>query len=565
MTVHTMKEKMNMIVKRVSLTFAFLLGFLTTIVAQPGTVKKTADAAFTLTTFKADGSILATSNGVCISTDGIAVSPWKPFVGAAKAVIVDAKGQRHDVVCLLGADEIYNVAKFQVSGKTSAAPLATTVSANESLWITPMTKSGNAVKADASSIEKFMDRYNYTILTSAATDKLNGAPVVNAQGQVIGLFSISGTSQSATDANYPKDFLLKGLSQNDASLRQSGLRIGLPHTLEEAVVALMLSSEKPENVHEAVIKDFIEKFPQANDGYFALANMQIAKGEIFDADKTLQTAIGKAKAKDEAHYNYARLVYQNVLIPSLEEKVKAVGWSLDKALGEIQQAQSIQQVDAYRHLQAQIIFAKGDYEKAYTEFEALTRTKFNNPELYLEMAQSRQHLGATDKEILDLLNKSIELCDTPYVSTSAPYFYTRGQQLEKMGEYRKAIQDYYTYEYFNQGRLGAGFYYMREQCEVKGRMWQQALQDILIASRLAPKEPLYPTEAGSLLLRLNKMDAAASAARQAIQLDASLSDAYLILGIAQCENKQKAEGFRNIQKAKELGNKQAETFLQKYK
>ena len=106
---------------------------------------------------------------------------------------------------------------------------------------------------------------------------------------------------------------------------------------------------------------------------------------------------------------------------------------------------------------------------------------------------------------------------------------------------------------------------MREQCEVKGRMWQQALQDILIASRLDPKEPLYPTEAGSLLLRLNKMDAAASAARQAIQLDASLPDAYLILGIAQCENKQKAEGFRNIQKAKELGNKQAETFLQKYK
>ena len=68
MTVHTMKEKMNMIVKRVSLTFAFLLGFLTTVVAQPGTVKKTADAAFTLTTFKADGSILATSNGVSVQT-----------------------------------------------------------------------------------------------------------------------------------------------------------------------------------------------------------------------------------------------------------------------------------------------------------------------------------------------------------------------------------------------------------------------------------------------------------------------------------------------------------------
>lgn len=560
-----MKERMNMKLRTLILTIALVLGISTNISAQPGAVKKAADAAFTLTTFKADGSILATSNGVCISTDGIAISPWKPFIGADKAVIIDAKGQKHEVECLLGANEIYDIVKFQVNGKTIAAPLTTTVSANDEVWITPMPKSGNAEKADVVNVEKFMDKYNYAILKSTATDKLNGAPVFNTKGQVIGLFNISGDSQSSTDVNYANDFTVNGLSQNDITLRQSGICIGLPNKIEEAVVALMLSSEKPSNIHEAVVNDFIAKFPQSNDGYYALANIQIAKGEVANADKTMQTAVGKVTAKDEAHYNYARLVYRGALAHDLEEKTKSVGWTLDKALDEIQKAQSTKANDAYRHLQAQIIFAKGDYAKAYTEFEALTKTKFNNPELYLEMAQSRQHLGATDQEILDLLNKSIELCDTPYVSTSAPYFYTRGQQLEKMGEFRKAVQDYYTYEYFNQGRLGAAFYYMREQCEVKARMWQQALQDILIASRLDPKEALYPTEAGSLLLRLNKIDAAISAAQQAIQLDASLPDAYLILGIAQCESKQKEEGLKNIQKAKELGNMQADTFLQKYK
>lgn len=560
-----MKERMNMKLRTLILTIALVLGISTNISAQPGAVKKAADAAFILTTFKADGSILATSNGVCISTDGIAISPWKPFIGADKAVIIDAKGQKHEVECLLGANEIYDIVKFQVNGKTIAAPLTTTVSANDEVWITPMPKSGNAEKADVVNVEKFMDKYNYAILKSTATDKLNGAPVFNTKGQVIGLFNISGDLQSSTDVNYANDFTVNGLSQNDITLRQSGICIGLPNKIEEAVVALMLSSEKPSNIHEAVVNDFIAKFPQSNDGYYALANIQIAKGEIANADKTMQTAVGKVTAKDEAHYNYARLIYRGTLAQDSEEKTKSVGWTLDKALDEIQKAQSTKANDAYRHLQAQIIFAKGDYAKAYTEFEALTKTKFNNPELYLEMAQSRQHLGATDQEILDLLNKSIELCDTPYVSTSAPYFYTRGQQLEKMGEYRKAVQDYYTYEYFNQGHLGAAFYYMREQCEVKARMWQQALQDILIASRLDPKEALYPTEAGSLLLRLNKIDAAISAAQQAIQLDASLPDAYLILGIAQCESKQKEEGLKNIQKAKELGNTQADTFLQKYK
>ena len=556
---------MNMKLRTLILAISLVFGVSTSLFAQPAAVKKAADAAFTLTTFKADGSILATSNGVCISTDGIAVSPWKPFIGANKAVIVDSKGQKHDVECLLGANEIYDIAKFQVSGKTAAAPLATTVSASDEVWLTPILKSGNAEKANVTSVEKFMDRYNYAILSSSATDKMNGVPVFDKKGQVIGLYNKVGDSQSSTDANYAKDFVLKGLSQNDVTLRQSDIRIGLPNTLEEAVVALMLSSEKPANIHEAIVNEFITKFPQSNDGYYALANIQIAKGEVANADKTMQTAIGKVTAKDEAHYNFARLIYRNAFIPEFEEKAKAIGWTLDKALDEVQKAQSTKANDAYRHLQAQITYAKGDYAKAYTDFEALTKTKFNNPELYLEMAQSRQHLGGTDQEILDLLNKSIELCDTPYVSTSAPYFYTRGQQLEKMGEYRKAVQDYYTYEYFNQGRLGAAFYYMREQCEVKGRMWQQALQDILVASRLDPKEALYPTEAGSLLLRLNKLDAAMSAAQQAIQLDDAQPDAYLILGIAQCESKQKESGIKNIQKAKELGNTQADTFLQKYK
>ena len=560
-----MKERMNMKLRTLILAISLVFGVSTSLFAQPAAVKKAADAAFTLTTFKADGSILATSNGVCISTDGIAVSPWKPFIGADKAVIVDSKGQKHDVECLLGANEIYDIAKFQVSGKTAAAPLATTVSAGDEVWLTPILKSGNAEKANVTSVEKFMDKYNYAILSSSATDKMNGVPVFDKKGQVIGLYNKSGDSQSSTDANYAKDFVLKGLSQNDVTLRQSDIRIGLPNTLEEAVVALMLSSEKPANIHEAIVNEFITKFPQSNDGYYALANIQIAKGEVANADKTMQTAIGKVTAKDEAHYNFARLIYRNAFIPEFEEKAKAIGWTLDKALDEVQKAQSAKVNDAYRHLQAQITYAKGDYAKAYTDFEALTKTKFNNPELYLEMAQSRQHLGGTDQEILDLLNKSIELCDTPYVSTSAPYFYTRGQQLEKMGEYRKAVQDYYMYEYFNQGRLGAAFYYMREQCEVKGRMWQQALQDILVASRLDPKEALYPTEAGSLLLRLNKLDAAMSAAQQAIQLDDAQPDAYLILGIAQCESKQKESGIKNIQKAKELGNTQADTFLQKYK
>ena len=65
--------------------------------------------------------------------------------------------------------------------------------------------------------------------------------------------------------------------------------------------------------------------------------------------------------------------------------------------------------------------------------------------------------------------------------------------------------DLLRYEYFNQGRLGADFYYQREQIELQGKLYQQALGDILTACRLAPEEVEYHAEAGSLYLRLRRM------------------------------------------------------------
>ena len=62
--------------------------------AQPSAVKNVAKSVFTLTTFKADGSILASSHGVFIDNNGTAMSDWASFDGAATAVVVDANGWR---------------------------------------------------------------------------------------------------------------------------------------------------------------------------------------------------------------------------------------------------------------------------------------------------------------------------------------------------------------------------------------------------------------------------------------------------------------------------------------
>lgn len=545
------------------LTLCF--SFATMAIAQPSAVKKAANATFTLTTFDTKGSILSTTNGVFVSTDGVCVSTWKPFAGAAKAVVIDNNGQKYDVETMLGANEIYDVAKFKVNVKTAAAPFASSATANSTAWVVIPTKAGEPIKASINKVEKFMDKYNYCVLTTSAPEKNNGAPLLNEQGQIVGIYNSNGNLQSATDARYANDFVLVGLSQNDPTLLQSGIRIGLPQQSDEAIIALMLSSNKIESLRTATINDFLQKFPALNNGYTALASLLFSKGNIAEADKVLQQAISKVKEKNEAHYNYGRMIYQGATMTSLADKAKAQGWTLDKAMSEAIEAYKIKPEPVYKHLQAQITYAKGDYQKAYQEFEALTKTPMKNPELYLEMALCQENLKGNDDAILALLNQSIELCDTPYMDTSSPYFLARANQLEKMGKYRDAMKDLYLYEYLNQGTLEADFYYMREQIEIKGKLWQQALQDILIATKLNPAEPMYCAEASNLLLRLNKFEEAILAAKQAIALKDDYAEAYLVLGIAQCKNNQKAEGIANIEKAKNLGNPQADTFLNQFK
>ena len=103
-------------------TICFVISFMSlSVLGQNSLVKKAANAVFSLSTFRADGSLLDTSYGVFVSSNGEAISQWKPFVGASKAIVVDAKGKKYDVEGLIGANSLYDICKFQVKGLTPAA------------------------------------------------------------------------------------------------------------------------------------------------------------------------------------------------------------------------------------------------------------------------------------------------------------------------------------------------------------------------------------------------------------------------------------------------------------
>ncbi len=529
--------------------------------AQPGPVQKLAKSVFTLTTFNKNGDIIASTQGVFIDNKGTAISTFKPFVGATKASIVDASGRSMAVDAIMGADELYDVAKFRVKGSTAAAPIAQKESAaGEKVWLVPYSiKKPNFQEEDISSVEKFNTTYNYYIFSSSAPENAVGCPFANKSGQVIGLMHSNG-QVTAIDANYAKQLKVTGLTALDAALRETSIRTSLPDTEQDAITMMTLKKGQCTGDEYAQYSDeFIEKFPTSAFGYKEKATYLTDKAEYDAAAKLMDECIKKAAAKDEAHSNYADLIYQKI---AYKGDSTYTAWTLDKAIDEAEKAYAVKPQPVYKHQEAQINFLKGNYQKAYDMLMDLTKTPINNGELYFEAAQAKTQLKAPSKEIEVLLDSAVSVGSrTGIVGT---YYLARAQFLQGQNEFRRALADYNMYDSISRP-VDPSFFYARYQCEMKIRMWQQALFDIARTCYLAPQQPTYFAEWASLDLRVKRIDEGISAASHCIELAPEYADGYLLLGLLQKEKNLKAEALKNLEKAKELGDPRAEEYIKKMK
>lgn len=534
--------------------------------AQPAAVKNAAKSVFKLTTYKADGTVLSESNGVFISEDGTAVGALKPFIGAERATVTDSKGKQAEVSRILGVNEIYDMARFKVSGAkpVPASPANAPAKAGEKVWlITDNGKGSQPKETTVKSVETFMDKYSYYIFTMQAPDKSNACPFVNAQGQVIGLLKPSATSTDthATDLNLALSLHTTGFALSDPNLRQIGIPPALPQDKEQALLALIMAETADSAKRVAIVNDFLTQYPTLVDGYSAMARIQVNNDDFDGAAKTMETAIKQAEKKDEAHAGYGKIIYDK-LIYKADKPYE--DWTIDKAEEETNKAYAMNPQPTYRHQLAQITFTKGDYQKAYDEFTLLLDTPIRNPELFYEAAQCKTMLKAPQTEIIALLDSAINNTDTLRIREAAPYFLARAEAYNAADSFRQAVFDYTRYEILSNQRMTPQFYYIRSQAEVNARLYQQALGDLAAAIMLSPEEPTYYAEMASLQLRVNMAEDAIKTANRCIELAPEYSDGYLLLGLAQISKGDKQSGLANLDKAKELGNPQAQPLIDKY-
>ena len=537
--------------------------------AQPDKwVKKASKAVFTLKTFNADGSLIGSGNGFFITADGVAVSSYTPFRGAAKAVVIDAMGKEYEVKSIIGANDVYDIAKFRVDA-TKCQTLRTAPAAveNTSLWLLPYNAKNaySCTAAKVKSVQKVQNDYDYYTLEATAPENTVGCPYLNANGEVVGIQQQSSsddtTTQYAVGAAFATGLKMTGLSLNDPALKATSIKKDLPDELDQAILTLYLASTLGDaQSFIGLVDDFIAKFPQAPDGYSYKAQIMAAQDNYPEADKYMKLAIDNATDKAEARYNYAKMMYQN-LIYFYDSASHA--WSYEQALEQAEQAVALDPQLPYLTQKAQLLFACKRYADSYAAFQDVIGKGGRTAECFYGAARCKEQLNDTTA-CLALLDSAVATFSKPYLKEAAPYIYARAQALAESGKYRLAVNDYNEYENLMISQVNSEFYYIRSQVEVKARLFQQALNDLDKAIDKSPDILLYRSEKASLQIRVHLLDQAIETASECIRLFPDSSDGYLFLGLAQCLNNNKVQGVGNLLKAKDLGDAQADVLIEKY-
>lgn len=404
--------------------------------------------------------------------------------------------------------------------------------------------------------------YHYYIFSSQEDDINIGCPILNSKGEILGLLqkSVKGDEIHATDARFAYDQKISGMSVNDPVLKSTEIRTTLPDTHNDALLTIMMAQTTRDSLtHTLYISDFIHKFPKAIEGYTAQASEYLKANQFNQADEIMKRAINQVDKKDEAYSDYAKIIYQKEVFKSDQP---FANWSLDTALKQSQEAYKINPKSIYKHQQAQIIYAKGDYQQAYQMFMELTNSDIRNGEVFYEAAQCKAQLKASKEEYMALLDSAIAACPQPLTAVAAPYVLARGIAYDHNGETRKALTDYNQYDSLMVGRiLEPSFYYTRFKCESKLHQYQQALADIARAIITNPYEATYYAEMASLQLRVKMYEQAVETCARCLMIEPEYPDAWLIMGIAQKQLGKNEEATKALQKAKELGDKRADQYL----
>lgn len=535
----------------------------------PKWLKKTAKAQLTVMTIDAQGQLKGSGKAFFVDERGTAVANYELFRGAASAKAAGLDHKEYEADLILGANALYDVAKFSVrtDKKTPYIPTATRKgSQGQPVYILTGEEKKPYLTDTIVQVQQFgAEGYSYyTLKRTLPADYVN-CPVVDTDGQLLALVQRSaGTMTQATYAigiDYALQLGINALSATDSDLNGIGLPKALPSDLNDARTYIyMIAARTDSATYDGYLNRYVAQFATESETYARRADFYMARGNYAAAEADMEQAIALSKNKDEEYYTYARLIYNLNL---KQGYVQYKDWDLNKALYYVREANKAKPQPHYTLQEAHTLFALKQYDEAAALYLQLNDTPMRCADNFLYAAQCKKMTEQPDTAAILALQDSAVACHKqPYTREAATALIERAQTLADLGQYRRAVLDMNEYEKVMGNRLTAHFYYRREQAEMRCRMYQQALDDMDRAVRMAPGEPLYHLEQAVVRYTVGHLEDAIASIDKCLALTQDYPEAYRIKGLCLRQQGKKEEADACLKQAAEAGDTIARQLLE---
>ena len=537
----------------------------------PKWVKSNRNAVCQIIAYNAEGKETGRTTGFLIDKDGTGITGYELFSEAASAVCIDPKGVTRNILYITGANRIYDVVKFKVIPDRQMVTLRmaeTSAVQGEQLYMLPYSqeKSIQPATFTVGKTSGMADGYTYYTLSGDMQAGADGCPLLNADGFVVGIMQHSidtDTCNYAADSRYAGSLAISSaLTMNDDNYRSLAFPKALPDTEEQALVYLYMNQAGDSITYSKLIDRFIAQYPDSPDGYMKKGSFLIYGTDTTKYDEgiaNLDKAVAISEKKDATLYEYAMLIYTTL---TSAPKTRINGWTLDTALDKISQAVQISREPAYLQLQGNILYSLEKFPEALSCYQELNKSSIASPETYYYTSVIKGRMELEPDDIIATLDSAVNFYGRPYTSKVAPFILERATTKENLERYRDAVLDLNEYEQIiGLAGLSAEFYYYREQIEIKGRMYEQALKDIDRAVYLSPEDLGLILEKASLLLRVGMVEDATPIMKELVGNNPDNTDCLRLYGICLMRSGKNSEARPLFQKAAELGDDLAEQLL----
>ena len=167
----------------------------------PKWAEKAKKAVFSVVTYDKENKIKGTGNGFYIDAQGIALSDYSLFEGAERAVIINADGKQLDVSRIMGANSMYDVVKFntpidkkQITLNIASQP----AKVGETVYLLPYStqKATTVQTGKVTAVDSIGNNSFYYTLVMKTGEKTISCPIMNANGEVLGLIQKNASEES---------------------------------------------------------------------------------------------------------------------------------------------------------------------------------------------------------------------------------------------------------------------------------------------------------------------------------------------------------------------------------